>query len=265
LKLISPSDWDNPRLPWNTLPEKRFLINHQNRIIYCPIHKVASTTLKLQLILTNNPNVVFDVNKDRPSEAKYCCSLATYSFEEANKLLQDSRYLKVVFVRNPWERLTSAYLNRIVTKGNLSGIVLTAYKDKALPSNYLKSITFRQFIDYIMVTDDNDLNIHWQPQYLYLGNQHFDFIGRYENLATDFERLKQMTQLPSILIKENATQYCPQAINSDKKFCDYSPNELRQLAGGFPSYEYFYPPDLIECVIKRYQKDVEMFGYSFNN
>lgn len=266
LKIISPSDWDNPQLSWEVLPEKCFLVNHQYRLIYCPINKVASTALIQQLILSNNPDVTFDANKARPHlEAEYFCSLRTYSFDEAQKILEDSRYLKVVFVRNPWDRLISAYLNKIITRRLVISIVLTASQDKKLPTDYQKTMTFRQFVNYVMVTEDKDLDIHWQPQYLYLGKYHFDFIGKYENLAADFDRLKKIVQIPSVLVKENATSYSSQTIKSDKHFCDYSPTELKQLISGLPRYESFYTPELIECVRQRYQKDIEIFNYSFHN
>ena len=138
------------------------------------------------------------------------------------------------------------------------------YKSLKLPIDYKKSISFRQFVDYLMVTEDSDLDNHWLPQILFVGNQQIDFIGKYENINSDFERFTTLSQLPLTLVKTNATNYAPHTISSHENYCDYSPHQLRQLTG-FPQYKYFYTPELIECVRHRYQEDIQRFGYTFGN
>ncbi len=83
------------------------------------------------------------------------------------------------------------------------------YKSLKLPIDYKKSISFRQFVDYLMVTEDSDLDNHWLPQILFVGNQQIDFIGKYENINSDFERFTTLSQLPLTLVKTNATNYAP--------------------------------------------------------
>jgi hypothetical protein len=95
-------------------------------------------------------------------------------------------YFKFSFVRNPWDRLLSAY--EFLKRGGFhagdarwAGQHLAGYRD------------FGEFVR-AWVTPANVASwVHFRPQtdFLYLpeGRSGVDFIGRYENLAVDFQRI----------------------------------------------------------------------------
>lgn len=87
-------------------------------------------------------------------------------------------YLTFSFIRNPFSRILSVYSYRI-SGGNKSG------KDWKLASEL--PLTFNDFIFQIEQFNDS----HYKPLSYWLENQliQLDFIGRFENLAQDFEKL----------------------------------------------------------------------------
>ena len=268
--------------PWpdNYYYERGYLINQDHHFIYCPIPKVACSSFKKFMVslsdLENKETILSLPQSLFHSYISHTLTLSSnQSCKDAIGMLKGSQYFKFAFVRNPWERLTSAYLNKFVSpirhkQSNLplaKEVIENIYRLNDLTVNYEESITFKQFVEYISVTDDQDLDGHWQPQYLFLGDTQFDFIGRFENLEKDFAYLQQKLGLSSSLPWSNKSQVDDDKLDANKSdlkrhFCDFSPKELSQLSH-FPDYRDFYAGDLIEMVRKRYAKDIELFDYDF--
>jgi hypothetical protein len=250
--------------------DKRLLINHEYSFIYCPIYKVASSSFRIMMILLNQPSNSFDIIKlDKfynYVNANY--SLASYTETERKNLLNDPNFFKFAFVRNPWSKLASAYLNKFVhpKKSNhhfLLEVINKIYQKKDLEPNYQKSITFKEFVEYLALTEDSEIDNHWKPQHLFLENIQFDFIGRFENLVEDFNYIKERLNIKINLPYWNKSGYS-QVLDNEQNFANYYPYELNQLQA-YPSYYQFYNYDLIELVRKRYRKDIEMFSYEFKS
>ncbi len=97
------------------------------------------------------------------------------------------------FVRNPYDRLRSAYLNKIVQpqkKGRFR--VSAGFAPDALPA----------FSDFVLALADQPPerhNPHWRGQALNLsaGRISYDFIGRLECFAEDWAVLAARTGLPA--------------------------------------------------------------------
>ena len=170
-------------------PEHNFIPDHNYRFLYCPIPKIASSSFQSLISRLNSQNNV-QKKVNYLYHCKYNLSLYNYKEREAVKILKDPSYFKFVFVRNPWERLLSAYLNKFIRKQNLEffvkEVVTNVYRQKGLTVDWEKSITFQQFLEYLSKTRDEKLNEHWKPQYLFLRTTKFDFIGKLENIEKDF-------------------------------------------------------------------------------
>lgn len=250
-------------------PEYTYLINHQYRFIYCPIYKVACSSFKKLIIKLNEPEKFQEIISCLSGfqfhiymDSAY--SLFRYTTEEISQIWQDNTYFKFAIVRNPWNRLVSAYLNKFMQtspKPFTLEVIKAVYDRQNLTPDYDRSITFKQFIHYLVITEDKLLNGHWKPQYLFLGNNKFDFIGKFENLARDFQYIKQKLNLELDLEWANKTEKTGN-MDALKNYADYYPDSLRQLEQ-MPNYKSFYTPDLVELVRERYRNDVEMFDYEF--
>jgi len=148
------------------------------------------------------------------------------------------RYFSFTFVRNPWDRLVSAFF--FLKQGGRNQF------DKSWSDLYLSDINdFSQFL--LKLSEDKSFRnivtrwIHFQPQYMYItdkwNNIIVDFVGRFENLMDDFriimDRLGIITTLPHL-------------------------NRSRH-----ENYRTYYDDDTEEIVRTLYQKDIELLGYEW--
>ncbi|MBF2073837.1 MAG: sulfotransferase family 2 domain-containing protein [Synechococcales cyanobacterium C42_A2020_086] len=261
------NDW-----PEEHAAEKRLLINHRYRFIYCPIYKNASSSMMAAMLaLSDSPCKAWLLKKSRLTIRLYVnlnYSLANYPFSTARNFIQGD-YFKFVIVRNPWERLVSAYLNFLVRL--LHGERVTDFARNVAKllygdayQDYETRLTFRQFIeDYVCPTPDRLLNQHCLPQHYFLGSLKYDAIVHLENLDQELESIKTRLGLPLSMPKMNKTVYSAQSDSGD--YADYPADILRQLPQGLPPYPQFYTPDLIQAVGKKYSRDIELFGYEVLN
>lgn len=145
-------------------------------------------------------------------------------------------YFKFTIVRNPWDRLVSAYF--FLQKGGFGS------RDRIWFEEELSS--FRSF-DGFVTSWVNEKNIwkwhHFRPQYHYFQNKHdkvkVDFVGYLENLNHDFDVIAQRLGVHSALESANL--------------------------GKHDSYMDYYTEDTKRIVEAVYHKDIELLGYDFHS
>jgi len=154
-----------------------------------------------------------------------------YSQVEFNK------YFKFAFVRNPWDRVVSAY--SFLKSGGATE------KDRLWAETHLKSYPdFRSFVRDWLKPGNVYSYHHFIPQYRYLSgvektSMDIDFIGRYETLHQDFERICEKLNIATSLDQHNKT-------------------EGRQIG-----YKDYYDSHTKKIVADVYKDDIELFDYSF--
>jgi hypothetical protein len=154
-----------------------------------------------------------------------------------------SGFFKFSFVRNPWNRILSEYRYR----------------------NYFHHHSFRDFVFNKMPKPGfDDKYRHVMPQYDMLhdkdGRLLVDFVGRFETLQRDFDRVCEKLGLENSLL--------PHRNPSDKKSRDLK-RRLRTILfmnGENRHHELsdFYDDETREAVADYYRIDIETFGYTFN-
>lgn len=154
-----------------------------------------------------------------------------------------SSSFKFAFVRNPWSRLLSEYRYR----------------------NYFHHRSFKDFVLHKMPSPGfDDKYRHVMPQYDMLydkeGNLLVDYVGRFETLQQDFDRVCE-----KLAIEDSRL---PHRNPSDKKSRDLK-RKLKNLL--FMNGENrhhgltdFYDDETRDAVADYYRKDIETFGYQFN-
>ena len=146
------------------------------------------------------------------------------------------RYFKFTFVRNPWDRAVSAYT--YLSKGGSA-----ASEEDQQWADFVNG--FESFDDFVCrwMTPENAMrNALFTPQVVFLkdifGAINMDFIGRFENLQTDFDTVAQKlgveTQLP----------------------------HLNQ--SGAQAYTSFYSDRSKAIIADVYAEDVSAFNYRFD-
>ncbi|CAF3382260.1 unnamed protein product [Rotaria sp. Silwood1] len=180
-------------------------------------------------------------------------------------ILFSSNFTRVIFVRHPFERLASAYVDKIATLknesfslyDNLRRAICRKYSSFYLKkakrgfyrihkriSNNIKEPCqkiipkFEHFIRYIMSDSLHD-DVHWQS-YSKLCHAclfKYNFIGKYETIEEDFQRLKLYLGLKSI--NSNNEKYFTTGKTKEYYKSLYSnlPNEL------ICNLKYFYEDD----------------------
>jgi len=154
-----------------------------------------------------------------------------------------SSYYKFGFVRNPWTRILSEYRYR----------------------NYFHHHSFKDFvINKLPRPGFDDKYRHVMPQYELLydaeGKLLVDFVGRFETLQQDFDRVCETIGI------EGST--LPHRNRSDKKSRDLK-RRLKNILfmngeNQHDSLIDFYDDETREAVAEYYRIDIETFGYQFN-
>jgi hypothetical protein len=153
-----------------------------------------------------------------------------------------SGFFKFSFVRNPWSRILSEYRYR----------------------NYFHHRSFRDFVlNKLPEPGWDDQYRHVMPQYDMLhdrdGNLLVDFVGRFESLQQDFDRVAKILGLDDPAL--------PHRNKSDKKSRDLR-RKIRNILyvngeNRLHSMADFYDDETREAVAHYYRKDIETFGYEF--
>lgn len=147
-----------------------------------------------------------------------------------------NRFFKFTFVRNPWDRLYSAY-------SYLKGGGWNA-QDAEWAKNHLVNIhSFDEFVLNWLTPEHLHAHIHLWPQSNFIcdrhGNPIIDHLGYFETIQQDFDTICARLQLPQTDLKHT---------NASKR------------AG----YKDVYSPAAIEKVAELYKQDIANFGYSFD-
>jgi len=161
------------------------------------------------------------------------------SMEDYSRIFSDetfNTYYKFTFVRNPWDRLVSAYT--FLKAGGLHA------KDAKWAEKHLSGLdTFEDFVLNWLNSENIQKGIHLIPQSDFLkidGQMRMDFIGRFENLQADFDIVKHRIGLPDADL--------PHKNKSARK--DYK--------------SYYTNDSVIEKVAEVYAEDIELLQYSFD-
>lgn len=145
-------------------------------------------------------------------------------------------YFRFVFVRNPWDRVVSTFA--FMQQDHI--FCSTLKKDVHQGIN--KSMGFESFVNILTETEDETCNPHIRSQHCELPN-HLDppahFIGKFENLDSDWQLLRQLYGFPLININRRKSVH--------QHYSEYYTERTRTL------------------IRTRYSEDVKRFGYSFKS
>lgn len=151
--------------------------------------------------------------------------------------LRDPSYFKFTFVRNPFDRLLSCYLQKLTRLSDQSRLVLKRLgRDETDPPG----VDFPTFVSLVTGEDPLTMDPHWRVQSIQTlqGLADYDAIGRFEDFDHDLERI--------------GTRLSPD-------FRRFLYAERRQATGEKP-YHWF-TPDLADAVRETYAEDFQRFGY----
>ncbi|TWG96697.1 sulfotransferase family protein [Mesorhizobium sp. J18] len=237
---------------------KIVFISYPNEYICFSPAKVASQTIRRTLAVKEYENKKYPVadiaqlDTNRRWNGKLYPNPLVSPMELSNAqfwdLLENPRFLKFTFVREPFNRVLSAYLNKIVVReqfGHMKSLLPYAPVGKAsLDAQW----SFEEFLQAVACQPDNERDLHWRTLTgsLMAEEIDFDFIGRLESFTHDFDHVLGLIQKrngwwrkpPVILGQEHS-------VSASKVRKDYENETTRQLVWDI------------------YAEDYRRFGYTF--
>lgn len=197
----------------------------ESRVCYVDVPKTASTSI-LKILLEAEGA---DVSSLPLTLHEY--TIKMYSQDDFSKVPD---YFSFAFVRNPFERVVSTYKNMYKKDPNRWS-TFTNY----LFGWFKEDKGFAYFVQKGPTQiSDSWADEHCVSQHVIVcdqeGNPYVDFIGRFERLAEDWKVVQKRTGLPDL------------------------PHLNRTVKDDWRDY---YTVELVEMVYRRYQKDIEVFGY----
>ncbi|XP_029457200.1 carbohydrate sulfotransferase 13 isoform X3 [Rhinatrema bivittatum] len=185
---------------------KHLIVDDTHGLLYCYVPKVACTNWKRVMMVLTGQGKYRDPLQIPANEAHVPANLRTlseFSTPEINYRLRN--YLKFVFVREPFERLVSAYRNKFTRHYNTAfhkrygtKIIKRHRRDptlKALENG--DDVKFEEFLYYLVdprTQREEPFNEHWERVHSLCHPCiiHYDVIGKYETLADDANYVLQL-------------------------------------------------------------------------
>lgn len=210
------------------------LISRSKKFLFIHIQKTAGRSFEAVL-------------KENIPDLESCLGTHDHALWAREELGDEySDYYKVAFVRNPWDRLVSWY-TMIKEKGTMTWYKrifgMRRYNDL---TQYVLA-NANSFDDFLYKCRDTIDDIDGRKSILYNqldyvsdqeGNLIVDFVGRFENLAEDSQKVFQNLGLEGVSLPHK---------NSSKH----------------KNYRTYYTDETREEVARMYAKDIEFFGYEF--
>ncbi|XP_059879881.1 carbohydrate sulfotransferase 11 [Delphinus delphis] len=192
---------------------KHLVVDEDHELIYCYVPKVACTNWKRLMMVLTGRGKYSDPMEIPANEAHVSANLKTlnqYSIPEINHRLKS--YMKFLFVREPFERLVSAYRNKFTQKYNTSfhkryGTKIIRRQRKNATQEALRKgddVKFEEFVAYLIdphTQREEPFNEHWQTVYslCHPCHIHYDLVGKYETLEEDSNYVLQLAGVGSYL------------------------------------------------------------------
>ena len=242
---------EQTELPWDNRKElEQFLIDDNNKFIYCTVPKAGSTPMKMTLIrLRNNSGI-----KITPSSVHSPRMWKHLSEYDTAKLPQHLvTHFRFLFVRDPFHRLLSGYRDKFFGKNKhytngFRRMIVRALRPEEVEEvgAETNNVTFTEFLTFILsVSNPLTRDVHWRQihQLCFPCAFEFDFIGHFETLEEDAAYLLKKAGLDDRVT--------------------FPPVRSSQASSDFMTYYSQVPREVIFRLGEAFRSDFEMFGYPF--
>ena len=236
----------------------KYIFSDQYKFVYFVNQKVACSSIKEAFL------PVFDIDPapytriNRRGQERIRKHQAFDDSEyQVNKetflqLIDKNRFedhFKFGFVRNPWDRLLSCYIQKIGKRkqGEKNGSPLR--QPKEMPNAFRMDMTFKRFVETVHEIPDSESDPHFRSQHLIFYRKGLDglladYVAPFENLSAEFEKVMVNVGLGGKI---------------------KLPHLLRSRKRGKDSYTDYYNNKTRKLVKERFAQDIEAFKYRFGS
>ncbi len=257
-----------PRQNLTTAMLDKILVDDQHRILYCVIPKVGCTNWKKvfvqmsgKLNISRNSTKPLNVHDEKFMRNLGFHYLSDYSKNEIVEKIQT--YYKFMFVRNPLERLLSAYRDKFTQYNKYTKFFQYKY-GRMIIGRYRKNpnrlsvmrghdVTFAEFVKYVidLPARHESFNPHWVVYHkiCHPCKISYNFIGKMENIDTDAAYVINRIQSQS---------------KNDSCSKSFPPPPKKRLRTGSVLHKFYHdiPAGDIQRLIYVYKRDFQLFGYN---
>ncbi|XP_068017526.1 carbohydrate sulfotransferase 8-like [Melanerpes formicivorus] len=231
----------------------QLFVELKHKFIYCEVPKVGCSNWKRIIFILQSDfgAEASEIEHDHIHQTPLIKKLEAYSPATQKEFL--GNYTKVMFTRHPFERLVSAYRDKLLhSEPYYSVTVANQIKAMFRKTNQTsEKVSFQEFVSFILANPPNSLDIHWKPMFLLCDpcNIHYDILGKYETLGLDSEHVLRVIGAPKSLHYPSLKRYGSEKRTNGDITLEY----LRQLNS-----------EQIEKIKRLYQMDFFMFNYTMN-
>ncbi|CAB0016902.1 unnamed protein product, partial [Nesidiocoris tenuis] len=143
----------------------------------------------------SNASDILSIPAHEAHDRQFHSTLRNFTAVDAEYFLK--KYTKFMFVRHPFERLLSAYKNKLEQnyigskyfKDRIGKYIMQNYRTKKNQSGQAngEDITFEEFTNFLLNSEQKGFNEHWKPMHRLCEPclVKYDFVGKYETLSSD--------------------------------------------------------------------------------
>ena len=205
------------------------LLSHRYNFIFIHVYKVAGTSLKSVLKKYTLPPYESVITKDLQKAGRLPCGNIYRGHIKAREVRSKlgnetfNSFFKFAFVRNPWDWQVSLYEFMLQREGHWEHDLI---KNMVGFEEYIEwRVSKQRVLQKAFVSDKQ-------------GNIIVDFVGRYENLQADFQKICARLGIDEEVL--------PQLNQSDRR-----------------DYREYYSERTKHLIFEHFQEDIELFGYDF--
>ncbi len=216
-------------------------VSLRNKYVYFETAKVGCATIKATLQETEFQGTRFKVTDVHNRRVSPLLALYQLDNQLTERVLASEEFYRFGFVRNPYTRILSAYLDKICrNKRDKSAILPNLGKS---PNDLTAPVSLAEFLHAVSAQDPYSMNNHWRPQHIQLFYPRIRFhkIGYFEHFESEFA--------------EVLARICPDGRHALQCSRSHNTDAGEKLA------TYFGPEEkeLVEAI---YEGDFRIFGYS---
>ncbi|XP_020789401.1 carbohydrate sulfotransferase 8-like [Boleophthalmus pectinirostris] len=186
----------------------RIYVEDRHQLLYCEVPKSGCSNWKrVLMVLNGQARTALDIPHDKVHYSNKLRKLETYDRAGIEKRLET--YTKILFVREPFERLVSAFRDKFENPNSyyhpvFGRAIISKYRVNASRAA-LKTgagVTFQEFVQYLLdIKRPVGMDIHWEPvsQLCSPCLMRYNFIGKFENLQKEANFLLRNINAPKNL------------------------------------------------------------------
>ncbi|XP_027017020.1 carbohydrate sulfotransferase 8-like [Tachysurus fulvidraco] len=239
----------------------RIYVEDRHKLLYCEVPKAGCSNWKrVLMVLAGVASTTHKINHDTVHYGNHLTRLDSLDQDAVSERLHS--YTKVLFIREPMERLVSAFRDKFESPNSyyhpvFGKPIISKYRVNASKSALRtgSGVTFQEFIRYLLdVHRPIGMDIHWEPvsQLCSPCLLDYDFIGKFETIEEEANFLLKRVGAPKNLTFPTFKDRNPEAARTtthitQRYFTQLSASDRQRV------YDFYYMDYLMFNYSKPFQ------------